>query len=384
MVINTQNGDSVLSKKEYVNAVFSIDNTPQYGKFKATGRIRGRGNYTWDFYPKKPYKVKFDQKQTLFGISPHKDWVLLADYADKSLLRTAYMCEVSKVVGLEWTPQYEYVDLILNNDYCGTYILIEQPKRSDNRLQIDKDGYMIECDGYYKDEPLAFPSTIPTLWARERQPSIRHFTFKYPDADDGDITEGDGNYNYICDFVKEMESSVLSLQNDSLSTDYTKFIDVTSFAKWFIVMQVTGNYDPNYYYILPSRHSKLKMLPVWDAEWSLGAWSYKWGQSPPSLVEDKLAERMMYFEWLIKSPLFRRVLQEEWNMIRAGIDISPSIDKICSIIQLSQESNFKRWVYLGDEPFWRAANWKGEVEYAKIFFHNRIRWMDCYVKKLSD
>ena len=99
--ISTENSQPVESKEKYIKGSIKVVNSLNLGEeIIDSCQIRGRGNATWKDYPKKPYKIKFYNKQGLFGFPANKDWVLLAEYCDKSLLRTAYMCEVSKAVGL--------------------------------------------------------------------------------------------------------------------------------------------------------------------------------------------------------------------------------------------------------------------------------------------
>jgi hypothetical protein len=78
-------GEEIVSKDDYLKAVIVISENGR-PVVSSKGKIKGRGNYTWN-YPKKPYKIKFDEKQSVFGFPENKDWVLLADYCDKSLMR---------------------------------------------------------------------------------------------------------------------------------------------------------------------------------------------------------------------------------------------------------------------------------------------------------
>ena len=92
--IITDRQADVVSKEEYLRARITVKENNSV-KIQSFCNIKGRGNYTWDGYPKKPYKIKFDEKTAVCGFPANKDWVLLSDYCDKSLLRTAYMCDIS-------------------------------------------------------------------------------------------------------------------------------------------------------------------------------------------------------------------------------------------------------------------------------------------------
>ena len=119
--IETENREAITSKEDYVKGTVTISKTPPFTEgFEATMRIRGRGNATWS-YAKKPYRIKLDSKSKILGMPADKDWVLLAEYCDKSLLRTTYAFELSKLMELPWTPHGYHVEVFLNGSYNGTY-----------------------------------------------------------------------------------------------------------------------------------------------------------------------------------------------------------------------------------------------------------------------
>ena len=83
-------------------------------------KIRGRGNSTWDM-PKKPYKVKLESKASILGMPADKEWALLANYADKTLLRNVTAMEISRICGFKWTPRMVSVEVYMNGKYEGVY-----------------------------------------------------------------------------------------------------------------------------------------------------------------------------------------------------------------------------------------------------------------------
>lgn len=376
--IYTENGDSILSKVDYVNAKFIITDSRGQNQITAKGKIRGRGNSTWDIYPKKPYKIKFDEKQTPFGWSSNKDWVLLPDFIDMSLLRTAYMSEVSKVVGLDFTINYQHADVYLNGEYIGIYMLTDQVEKAKNRVNVTDDGFLIEEDNAWRDEPLYFVTDTYGY----------HITFKYPNADKGKIVEGDANFMYISSFFNEMETALLLLDKDNNDQTYLKYIDIESFAKWYLVAEILAIEDPNRFYSLYDRTSKLKMGPMWDAEWSLGLWANPWPmQAPESIVESEVWVRsvgsLRYIDQLLKSPFFLEKLREEWKVVKPKLaDVHLSIKKLRNNLRPYQSRNFERW----PEPssFLNVLNesWEEEVDFIIVFFDRRVEWLDKYIYAL--
>lgn len=373
--INTEDNTNIMSTRTFVNAHIRISNTPENGVIDEQIKIRGRGNSSWNL-PKKPYKIKFSKKQSPFGMPENKDWVLLANACDKSLLRTAYMCEVSRAVGIDYTVNYKYVDLFLNNDYLGTYLLTDQVEKSKNRIVVEKDGFLIEHDNTYKNEPLYFVTDIMKYG----------FTFKYPDADDGDIVKDDNNYVYIKSFLDNTEEALLKLNTNESSLEYTKYIDVNSFAKFYIAAELTANDDPNKFYVLPSRNAHLKMMPLWDAEWSMGLWPVElwWDKEvPDDMIKRDIWRNKYYFPYLFKSPLFVNEVKKEWENTRKNLpDVKKRISDICEEIKWTQNANFKKWPKMPRKTNVFFESWEDEVEYVNAFYDKRVDYLDSFLNSI--
>lgn len=371
------------SRTEYVSGRVIINNSPEYGIIDQPCKVKGRGNATWRDYPKKPYKIKLETKAGVLGFPANKDWVLLAEYCDKSLLRTAYMCEVSRAVGMEYTVNYQYVELVLNGENQGTYILTDQVEKGKNRISIKDDGFIIEDDTYWDYEPLFFKSDQMGF----------NYTFKYPNADKGDIVSGDDNYNFINAYIDNLESALKAIPEDCET--YKHYIDIKSFAKWYVSAEVVGNWEPNLYYVLPSKGEKLKMYPMWDAEWSLGLASkgnpdhpYGWYFPPfEPKVQIDIWKNRKYFEYLFKDPSFVDEVKEEWRLFMTNItDVKANIQKRHDGIVYSQKDNFKIWDILDkyvSVGLIALGSWEAETEYISSFFEERVNWMDAQVSSMN-
>jgi len=141
--LTTKNSAPIVSKEEYVTGTIKIVNPDlkfwdtEY--FEAPMKIRGRGNSTWTM-PKKPWKIKLEEKARLFDFSNDKEWCLLANYCDKSLLRNDVAMHLSRIIGFKWTPGLVPVEVYLNGDYQGVYSFCEHKKVSKERVNIDIDG----------------------------------------------------------------------------------------------------------------------------------------------------------------------------------------------------------------------------------------------------
>jgi len=313
--IDTENKQAITSKTVYINGFVSISKTIDFDAgYEGAMQIRGRGNATWTSYPKKPFKIKLNEPSTILGMPANRDWVLLAEYCDKSMLRTTYMFELSKLAELPWTPRYHYVDVILNGSYNGTYVLCEHVEEARNRVNIDHDGYLIERnDLYWNQEP---------LWFTTERSKI-NFTFKYPDTDE--MTRGDESYNFIKNFMDDLETALASSNFTDPDEGYRKYVDTESFAKWYLVQEVLGNIEPNPYYVLKSQTAKLQMYPVWDAEWSLGLAAMennRWVPAPYVSPVEKYYRKDHYIGRMFEDPYFQNISKN--NGKRCTISFCPN------------------------------------------------------------
>ncbi|MBQ2608684.1 MAG: CotH kinase family protein [Paludibacteraceae bacterium] len=163
--INTQNQKAIDSKETYVPGSLYIDplNTGQAALGTATepiaAQFKGRGNYTWTGFDKKPYRIKFDVKQSVLGMPNNRHWCLLA-HADDNLgfLKNTVGFMLSEQIGLRWTPRVRPVELVINGKYYGLYFLTEHVRIAGNRVKVTEQqdnsadsvsgGWLVEIDNY--------------------------------------------------------------------------------------------------------------------------------------------------------------------------------------------------------------------------------------------
>lgn len=255
--------------------------------------------------------------------------------------------------------------------------MTEQVEKGTNRINIEKDGFIIENDAYFQKESLHFTT----------DPLLLNYNFKYPNADDGDIINGDENYTYITSFMNILERELMNIPGDCES--YKRHLDISSFARWYIVEELLANLDPNIYYVLPSRNGKLKMMPCWDAEWSLGLASkgnkndpYGWYKPPyKPKVDIEVWSKERYFPQLFKDPEFVSEVRRQWNEVRSSIpNVVMAIGQRENDIRSSQEKNFKIWPILDEyvgAGLIALGSWEAEVKYVADFFQQRVAWIDA-------
>ena len=250
IIINTENNLEPKTKTTYINSQIIIINNNKIN-INQTASIKLRGQST-STYPKKPYKIKFDKKQEILGLSgKYKNWVLLANYLDKALIRILLAFKISKIIGLEFTPRCEPVDLIMNGNFKGNYLICDQIEVKEGRVDIEEiteddetGGYLIEIDARAASEEKYFTTNKGII-----------IEIKYPDSDD--ITQA--QEQYIKQFMDILEKNAY---NGNLT-----YIDLDSFYKYFLMQEFCADIDivlSSFYLTKRKGDDKLYFGPVWD------------------------------------------------------------------------------------------------------------------------
>lgn len=255
-----------IDRYEYSSMTFYIDASGA-DEFESTGiisgKIRGRGHSSWK-WDKKPYKIKFNESASVLGLAKNKDWVLLANYSDKSLIRNTVAYQMSRYLnGMDWNPTQYPVDLFVNGEYRGVYSIGEQIEVSENRVNIEKNGteantgYLLEVGGTEEE------ATVDKDFFRTDSRMVNFIAFKSPDSNE--IT--DEQKQFLKDYFNKTEEAIVQGEN------YEEYIDVDSFCDWIIIHELTYNLDCCYRrscYFNMDKDGKLKMGPVWDFDLAFG------------------------------------------------------------------------------------------------------------------
>lgn len=307
--ITTESGglDAIHADKEYKEAGYIQvigENGLSYEYDGDLEYIKGRGNSTWKM-EKKPYNIKLDKKADLFGMGKSKKWSLIANHGDTSLIRNAIIYSVAGEV-LAYTPKYTPVDLYINNDYMGSYILTTRVEADDNRVEIDN------LDDANEDaNPDVDIESLPLAGTRGQYSGLMEGTQKWVEIpnDPDDISGGyliemeiadrydseisgfvsndgqpvifknpeyatENEVKYISGVYQNFEDAVMS--DDGYNADgvyYTDLCDVETFQKFYAINEWTSNMDcglTSTYLYKPQGDDKLYAGPVWDFDIALG------------------------------------------------------------------------------------------------------------------
>ncbi|PTN07442.1 CotH kinase family protein [Mangrovibacterium marinum] len=251
--ITTENATEVDSKESYVNCSISLDARNSDWDYSGSGRIRGRGNSTWLWYPKKPYRIKLDQSAEILGLAADKDWVLLADYRDPTHLMNTFVFTVGQGLGLPYTNHSRYVELTLNGDYMGLYTLTEQVEQGKNRVAIDEDeGLLLSLD--VDDGPGLAPEEEDNFWSEEYGMPVR--------VKDPDIIDEAHLFAIKAEFAL-LEEAVKSADYNQVDA----LLDIPSFIDFLLIQELVYNVElaaPRSMYLHKDKGQKWVMGPLWD------------------------------------------------------------------------------------------------------------------------
>ena len=381
VVINTEGSQEIVSKEEELSSTVYIISEEGTNLLATTETgVRGRGNASWDQFPKKPYRLKFKSKQSPLGApASAKKWTLISNYSDKSLMRNILAFEASRRIGQAYTPYCHPVDVIVNGEYRGCYQLCDQVEAAEGRVPA-KDGYLIEIDAYAWKEVSAF-------WSWRGTP----VTIKHPDEDD--IT--DSQRQHIESFFNQMETAALGEDFTDPEKGYRKYLDLESFLRNLLVGDFCGNTDLlwSVYMYKDAKDGKLYTGPTWDHDLSFdndyrsypvnanNDFIFLFVPSPASDAVRDITRRIVK-----EDPEAKKLLAQYWNHALEEGDLKTLpeyLDQTYVLLQESQELNFKRWDILNSQVhmnFQALGTYEAEVNFLKNCLKERLVKFDEYVK----
>lgn len=266
LYIQTDNNAPIDSKEEYLWANLQIDGKGVYDNFEGRTRIRGRGNDSWN-QPKKPYRLKLDEKASLLGLLPEKDWILRSNYRAESLMLDAVAFRIAGLLGMPFTHHAVPVDVTINGEYSGSYTFTEQKEVKPNRINVGDGGMYLNLDVYMHKPPGLFYSDYYELPVMVRYPKFKDFS---PDEVQRELDKAKNDFH-------TMEAIVADASFPD--NNYADYFDLEDFVNYLIVYNLSLNREINHpksTYMHKQKDGKYKMGPVWDFDWAFG---YNAGQN---------------------------------------------------------------------------------------------------------
>ena len=326
IVIETENKSEVEDIVTEIPAKLQIwgEHAPESEVLDMT--IRGRGNSTWDM-PKKSYKLEFSDKQPMLGMPEDRDWALIANYADKTLMKSYLAFRLSASLGAYYSPRCKFAEVYLNREYLGVYLLTETLKISKNRIRVPEPNktFLVEIDAKSRKSDHVYLTNLG-----------KALNIHYPK----ELNEH--TQDTLVSFVNNFESYVLLMkQYKNLSLD--RWIDINEYIRHYWIQEFTKNLDADFYtsvYFTWSTSGRIFMGPVWDFDLAFGGHNTEEKRLPSGY-----GIRGHYWnEYLFNDTDFLQKTRDFWDAHKADfLSVLDSIDYYKTILEKPAKNNFKRW-----------------------------------------
>ncbi|WP_196805732.1 CotH kinase family protein [Butyrivibrio sp. WCD2001] len=331
-------------------------------EYSGIGAVKGRGNSTW-VLDKKPFNLYFDEMVSLLGFQESNKYCLLANGYDQSNLRNKLVYDFAKRVESKWTPSCDYVDLYINGEYYGLYLLSESVEVSENKINIGQDS------GYWYS--MSIPSRLSSL-------------DKYVITDDGRIVEVKYSPKKDCSLLL---NHLNEFEQNLKDGNYEQWIDLDSWSTKYLIEEIFLNSDiasMYFYWDDNSEDSIIYAGPQWDYDNALGNAALNRVKVPPTAQLLSQASRFegygnTWFCELAKNKSFISVIENKYREeYRPLIDeiINDEFDQLTKRIEKASYSNSVRWKSMYDSFIYNDS-----PEEIKNYLIDRIsflnsKWID--------
>lgn len=348
--------DRNLSHKNYFNGNYWLDiNGCKWAVdegFESVGskdeplplQIKARGNYTRLGFSKKPFKLKFDKKASLLGMSKSKHYTILAHADDnKGYLRNFTGFNIGKRMQLPWTPSQQPVEVVINGDYRGLYFLTEAIRVGDGRVPIqelednctDSDlasgGYLIELDNYDEDNQIR-------LEEKGQYPGYKdmlRITYDTPEE------YSQIQYDFVLDQFTHMNDLI-----GANSDDLWSYMDMDDAARYYLVEEIISHteayHGSTYMYRDYGVNQKWHFSPLWDC-------GNAFNGPTDGFFFDHSPFGSTWIGSMLMNNKFKQKVKDTWLWFMSNCydGITSDIENYCNSISEAAKADHKRW---GDAP----------------------------------
>ena len=312
--INTIDNTVIDQKEVYIDATAWIDDngTGKCGNVGSADEplilgIRGRGNASWNAEGPKPYKLKFDKKQSFFGLTKNKHWVLLPVSTYSEYYNNKIGLEIGRRLGMNYLPQRFPVELVLNGVNVGMYQLSEHIRVDEGRVDIYEQpdlnedettipyGWLVEIDNY--TDPCQIQIPRPDV-----ADAFTRITYHTPEI------LSPQQEKWLYDQFNSLAQAVYT--TNKLDRGWESIVDIDDLVKYFLVQEIIHNFDAfvgSCYLNKDIEEEKWHFGPLWDLGWSLDR------EISTLVSEGDLDRQQQYICEIIKFPHFRKLAQEKFN-----------------------------------------------------------------------
>lgn len=350
------------SKDYYLEGTLAVNGRGGYEDYTGKTEVKGRGNSTWG-YPKKPYRLKLNKKAEICGLGKAKNYVLLANHLDPTLMLNSVAFKIGRLLELPFTNHAIPVDVVLNGIYKGSYLLTEQIEVKENRVDLDENNsVMWELDSYWDDEP-KFKSTAFNLPVMVKDPDLTTEQFEYWKKDFNAFT---------AQFAKE------PLEGNS----YVDMIDIESVAKFLITFNLVHNMEINHpksVFLHKEGNGKYVMGPIWDFDWAYdyeGTSNHFGRYNTPLFSSSMNGVGTAFFQRFLQDSRVKTIYKRTWQDFKNNkLDaLLQYVDDYAVMLKPSVERNSELWE--------NTRSFDTKVKELKTWLRNRADYIDSEVSKL--
>ncbi len=393
-------GKAVLETNDVPTSTFDVD------------EFAVRGNSSAD-KPKKPYKIKFEDKRSPFGMPSDKTWILLANYGDWTLVRSMVAWDLGAMLdGLRWTPKSTFAELFVNGKYVGSYQMVQSIKIDKTRVNVSKTtGQVIEFDPHWKEDG------VPGMVGKTGV----NYAWKDPDEfkDGGNDPEGLTNAKITAmkQRIRAFEDVLYGPSGNrdwhtydppTPADDWTTYLDMSSAVDYYLAREFTKDndadmYRSNYFYtnnVDPSSTDKFFMGPIWDFDRSAGAHDPSdtnihlptgwWMRGNGS--KNHNTNKIHWYTRITDDPRFLNAVHQRWAATKqyfrpVGPDgVSAAVSKLGG----ANDYALGKQVAANDRAVWqsfgsryqaKSSTYSGELAWLRSWFAKRFEWMDAELSK---
>ena len=408
-----------------------------------TGGVKGRGNSSWLLDAKKSYTIKLDKKAQFLDMDKSKNWAIVANYEDKSLMRNTMAAYFANAAKVPYVMQARPVDMWIDGVYWGTYNLTQKIEIEKDRVSItdikkptdekfeelaaDKVGYLIEFDAHVTEQNAGgsdawgfnpedyWPEKGKTYWEAlgwsrwEYQypnpynseetwtgqvyynPETDETFFKVPNCNGkwatikkpstANLDHNPAMREYIFRKVMELDGAIARVDYDDSWQD---LLDADSFARWAIVEELMDNTDCSFHssvYMSLDVGGKFTFGPVWDFDRSSGNCNY-WHNNVGSLIDGTDWGRRVF-----RTEVGRAALNNAWAEFKKNsAGWQNELETQRAMLKKSSALNFARWDILGKEVYPNPSEitaittYQGQVDFLRSWLNNRYSAMNAYMQ----
>ena len=385
--INVDGNMAVTSKEkaDYRGCTIKIESDTAVWNYEGRGRIRGRGNSTWEWYPKKPYRLKLDEKAEILGLAADKDWVLLANYRDPTHLMNTFVFEMGERLGIPFPNHTRYVELTINGDYKGLYQLTGQVEQGKSRVNIDKEeGMLLALD--VDDGPENAPGAEDNFWSEVYRLPV---CVKFPSSDEE--SQGDEAKRLAREAFAALENTILTHDYDALA----KVMDIPVMIDYLLIQEFIYNVEvaaPRSIFLHRDKGGKWTYGPLWDFD---AGFDFDWGQmytghqffsdyretvlgTDPARHVSNYTYTSSFFTDMWKNRQFVSEVKARWKEIRPRImnEFWTETKHYADAAAEAMARDAQRWPIDKD--------WATEIGRMEKWLESRVTFMDNLVSKYPE